>query len=163
MFVRCRQNNSRLQVSLVETSRIDGKVRHEHIASIGSVDVLPSVEDRLAFWQRLHERLANPQRGLPPSNAVKFTSKTPSSAAAIGTLSAYPTRFLALARSSAAPGERASTRLGALLFADTRLTPLGHLSRCPRRMKRKNEEEQLVADNVRRYTVSRQIQHLSHP
>jgi hypothetical protein len=58
MFVRFRQNNSRLQVSLVETSRIDGKVRHEHIASIGSVDVLPSVEDRLAFWQRLHERLA---------------------------------------------------------------------------------------------------------
>jgi hypothetical protein len=58
MFVRFRQNNSRLQVSLVETSRIDGKVRHEHIASMGSVDVLPSVEDRLAFWQRLHERLA---------------------------------------------------------------------------------------------------------
>ncbi len=58
MFVRFRQSETRLQVSLVETRRIDGKVRHEHLASFGSVEVTPSVEDRLAFWQRLHERLA---------------------------------------------------------------------------------------------------------
>jgi hypothetical protein len=58
MFVRFRQNNSHLQVSLVETSRIDGKVRHEHIASLGSVEWPPSVEARIAYWQRLHERLA---------------------------------------------------------------------------------------------------------
>jgi hypothetical protein len=58
MFPRFRQTDYRLQVSLVETHRIDGKVRHEHVASFGSVEWPPSVEDRIAFWQRLHERLA---------------------------------------------------------------------------------------------------------
>ena len=58
MFVRFRQNMSRLQASLVETRRTDGKVRHEHVASFGSVEWPPSVEARIAFWQRLHERLA---------------------------------------------------------------------------------------------------------
>jgi len=58
MFVRFRQNKSRLQVSLVETRRSGGKVRHEHVASFGSVEWPPSAEARIAFWQRLHERLA---------------------------------------------------------------------------------------------------------
>jgi hypothetical protein len=58
MFVRFRQTAHRLQVSLVETRRSDGRVRHEHIASLGSVEMPPSVEARIAFWQRLHERLA---------------------------------------------------------------------------------------------------------
>jgi hypothetical protein len=58
MFVRFRQTPNRLQVSLVETRRVDGKIRHEHIASLGSVSMPPEVADRIAFWQRLHERLA---------------------------------------------------------------------------------------------------------
>ena len=58
MFPRFRQTDFRLQVSLVETRRTAGKVRHEHVASLGSVEWPPSVEGRLAFWQRLHERLA---------------------------------------------------------------------------------------------------------
>jgi hypothetical protein len=58
MFVRFRGTRRRLQVSLVETRRIDGKVCHEHIASFGSVPKSASVDDRIAFWQRLHERLA---------------------------------------------------------------------------------------------------------
>jgi hypothetical protein len=58
MFVRFRQNKTRLQVSLVETHRTDGKVRHEHVASFGSVEWPLSVEARIEFWQRLHERLA---------------------------------------------------------------------------------------------------------
>ena len=58
MFPRFRQTDFRLQVSLVETRRTAGKVRHEHVASLGSVERPPSVEGRLAFWQRLHERLA---------------------------------------------------------------------------------------------------------
>ena len=57
MFVRFRPTHHRLQVSLVETRRIDGKVRHEHVASFGSIEVPPTVQDRLAFWARLHERL----------------------------------------------------------------------------------------------------------
>ena len=45
-------------MSLVETRRVDGKVRHEHVASVGSVELPPTVEAGVAFWQRLHERLA---------------------------------------------------------------------------------------------------------
>jgi hypothetical protein len=57
MFVRFRQAR-RLQVSLIETRRISGKVRHEHVASLGAVDVLPTVADRAAFWQGVYERLS---------------------------------------------------------------------------------------------------------
>src|SRR4051812_29771780 len=57
MFVRFRQSSSRLQASLTETRRINGKVQHEHVASLGSINDPPSVKDRVDFWQRLHERL----------------------------------------------------------------------------------------------------------
>jgi hypothetical protein len=58
MFARFRQNRSRLQVSLLETRRIESKVQNEHLASLGSVEMPQTVEARLAFWQRLHERFA---------------------------------------------------------------------------------------------------------
>jgi hypothetical protein len=58
MFVRFRQSGHRLQTSLIENRRVDGKVRHEHIASLGSITLSPSVADRITFWQRLHGRLA---------------------------------------------------------------------------------------------------------
>lgn len=58
MFVRFRQTRSRLQVSLVETRRKNGTVRHEHLVSLGSIPVSPAIADRIAFWARLHERLA---------------------------------------------------------------------------------------------------------
>jgi hypothetical protein len=58
MFVRFRQNAHRLQVSLVETGRVNGKVRHEHIASLGSIITPLTVASRIAFWAKLHERLA---------------------------------------------------------------------------------------------------------
>jgi hypothetical protein len=57
MFARFRQTPNRLQVSVVETRRIDGKVRHEHIASLGSIEVSPSIADRVAYWCELHQRL----------------------------------------------------------------------------------------------------------
>jgi hypothetical protein len=57
-FVRFRQTPSRLQVSLVEERRVGGKVRHEHIASLGSILVPATIADRVAFWRLLHERLA---------------------------------------------------------------------------------------------------------
>src|SRR4051812_39927872 len=57
MFVRFRQAGSRLQVSLIETHRADRKVRHEHIGGLGSIDRPPSVNERIDFWRRLHERL----------------------------------------------------------------------------------------------------------
>ena len=57
MFVRFRQTARRLQASLVETRRTDGRVRHEHVASLGSVPRSPSPADRIAFWTKLHQRL----------------------------------------------------------------------------------------------------------
>src|ERR1700681_2586525 len=58
MFVRFRQSRLRLQVSLLETRRINGKVRNEHVASLGSVEMPATAASRLAFWARLHDRLA---------------------------------------------------------------------------------------------------------
>jgi hypothetical protein len=58
LFVRFRHSRRRLQASLVETRRADGKICQEHIASLGSIEMPLTVVDRLAFWQRLHERLA---------------------------------------------------------------------------------------------------------
>ena len=58
MLVRFRQTTAGLQCSLVETRRIDGIVRYEHVATVGSVPASPSVADRLAFWRRFYEHLA---------------------------------------------------------------------------------------------------------
>ena len=43
---------------LVETRRIDGKVLHELVTNLGSVPKSPSVADRIAFWRRVYETLA---------------------------------------------------------------------------------------------------------
>jgi hypothetical protein len=58
MFVRFRQQGSRLQASLTQTRRIAGKMHTEHIASLGSVDADVSIRERLAFWSKLPDRLA---------------------------------------------------------------------------------------------------------
>jgi hypothetical protein len=57
MFVRFRQTKRRLQASLIETSRVGGKVRHEHVGSLGSLPCEPTVQDRFAFWTALRPRL----------------------------------------------------------------------------------------------------------
>ena len=56
MFVRFRQTARRLQASLVATRRTDGRVRHEHVAGLGSVPGSPSPADGIAFWTKLHQR-----------------------------------------------------------------------------------------------------------
>lgn len=58
MFTRFRKTARSLQVSLIETRRVGGKVLHEHIASLGSIGILLSRDDRIAFWARLPSRLA---------------------------------------------------------------------------------------------------------
>jgi hypothetical protein len=58
MFVRFRQAEHRLQLSLVETHRDGDTVRHEHVANLGAVTAPPSVADRAAFWEQLIRRLA---------------------------------------------------------------------------------------------------------
>jgi len=53
-----RRTRHRQQVSLVETRCVGGKVRHEHVAGLGSIETPASVDACLAFWVRLHQRLA---------------------------------------------------------------------------------------------------------
>jgi len=54
------------KVSIVETRRVGGKVRHEHIASLGSIETPLTVANRVAFWQRVHERLAKLSNRIDP-------------------------------------------------------------------------------------------------
>jgi len=42
---------------IFESRRENGKVRHEHLASLGSIETPLSVATRIEFWRRLHERL----------------------------------------------------------------------------------------------------------
>jgi hypothetical protein len=72
MFARFRQTPHRLQVSIIETHRVDGRVRHEHIASLGSIATPPSVADRVAFWQRVHDRLAKLSNRIDPAMQGKL-------------------------------------------------------------------------------------------
>jgi hypothetical protein len=45
-------------MSLVENRRENGRICHEHVASLGSIETPPSVAARIEFWRGLHERLA---------------------------------------------------------------------------------------------------------
>jgi hypothetical protein len=58
MFVRFRSTARRLELALAETRRIDGKVKQEHVASLGSIPLPLTVAGRIAFWAQLHARLA---------------------------------------------------------------------------------------------------------
>lgn len=72
MFVRFRQSRRRLQCSLIETRRVDGKVRHEHIASLGAIPIEPSIADRIVFWPALHQRLAKLSNRFSPETHGKL-------------------------------------------------------------------------------------------
>jgi hypothetical protein len=72
MFVRLRQQGRRLQASLMQTRRVSGKMRSEHIASLGSVDAELSVRQRLAFWAKLPERLARLANRVGPDDQAKI-------------------------------------------------------------------------------------------
>jgi DNA modification methylase len=54
------------------TSRVGGKVRHEHIASLGSIETPLSIANRVAFWQRVHERLAKLSNRIDPATQGKI-------------------------------------------------------------------------------------------
>jgi hypothetical protein len=58
MFVRFRETPYGLQVSLIQTRREGGRVRHEHVAGLGAIAIPTSPADRMAFWQSLHARLS---------------------------------------------------------------------------------------------------------
>ena len=61
MLLRCSSDSDSRAVaftSLMQTRRVSGKMRSEHIASLGSIDAEVSVCERLAFWAKLPERIA---------------------------------------------------------------------------------------------------------
>ena len=51
MLVHFRETPYGLAMSLVETRRENGKVRHKHVASLGSIETPPSVAARIEFWR----------------------------------------------------------------------------------------------------------------
>jgi hypothetical protein len=58
MFVRFRRKGKRLVVDLVETRRVDGKVKSDHVARLGSI-TLPEpfpLTERVRFWRGLKTR-----------------------------------------------------------------------------------------------------------
>jgi len=67
MFVRFRERNSRLLVSLAETRRRDGKVRQGHVADLGAINLEASAEDRVTFYRKLHERLSRLGNRIDPA------------------------------------------------------------------------------------------------
>lgn len=58
MFVRFRRQGTRLQASLIATSRSDARVRQEYVAALGVIADPPTVGDRVEFWGQVHERLS---------------------------------------------------------------------------------------------------------
>ena len=77
MLVRFRQADDRLQVRLVATRRVAGRVRHEHVANLGAITLPPSVADRLSFWRGLHERLAKLSHRVDTRDARKDPHRDP--------------------------------------------------------------------------------------
>jgi hypothetical protein len=73
MFVRFRSYTSAaMQVSIVETRRTGGKVRHEHVAGLGSIEMPPTVSGRMAFWKALYERLGRLGNRLDPETQARL-------------------------------------------------------------------------------------------
>src|SRR5262249_30191230 len=58
MYVRFRQRNARLLVSLVASRRVEGRHQKEHIGFLGSVPIPAAAADRVWFWQQLPQRLS---------------------------------------------------------------------------------------------------------
>jgi hypothetical protein len=72
MFVRFRQSRNRLQASLIETRRIAGKVKHEHIAGLGAINPTLAAVDRVAFWKEVYERLSRLSNRIDDAVQVKI-------------------------------------------------------------------------------------------
>jgi hypothetical protein len=72
MFARFRETKSTLQVTVLEGRRVDGRVRHEQVATLGSVKLPLTVEGREKFWQALHQRLAKLGNRLDAAEQAKI-------------------------------------------------------------------------------------------
>ena len=72
MFVRFRSSARRLQLSLVETRREGGKVRHGHVASLGAIATPQTVAGRVEYWRDLHQRLGRLSNRLDGETQAKI-------------------------------------------------------------------------------------------
>jgi len=72
MFVRFRASAHRLNLSIVETRRRGAKVCQEHVGSLGSYPLEPSMADRIGFWRRLFERLDNLSNRIATDDQAKI-------------------------------------------------------------------------------------------
>jgi len=71
MFVRFRNTNRSLIASLCATRRIEGEVKHEHIATLaGFKDWTPGApaHDRAQFWKEVHRGLSTASDKLDDEN-----------------------------------------------------------------------------------------------
>jgi len=57
MFVHFRKTPYGLAMSLVENRRENGRICHEHVASLGPIETPPSVAARIEFWVAVHARV----------------------------------------------------------------------------------------------------------
>src|SRR5262249_17843666 len=73
MFVHFRETPYGLAMSLVENRRENGRICHEHVANLGSIETPPSVAARIEFWRGLHERLAQLSNPLDAETRGKGT------------------------------------------------------------------------------------------
>ena len=71
MLVHFRETPYGVAMSLVESRRENGKVRREHVASLGSIETPLSVNARSEFWRGLHERLDQLSNRLDPETRGK--------------------------------------------------------------------------------------------
>jgi hypothetical protein len=70
MFVRFQERNNRLLVRLLQSRRVNGKVRQEHIAELGAIHLSPSPEARLVFWTTLHQTLSRLSNRVPDTTKI---------------------------------------------------------------------------------------------
>ena len=59
-------------IALVETRRVAGKVRHEHVASLGAIATPLTVAGRVEYWQALHQRLGRLANRLDSETQAKI-------------------------------------------------------------------------------------------
>jgi hypothetical protein len=72
MHIRSRLHHRRLQISLIDTRRVEGKVRQQHVASLGSIPPGMTVQDRVKFWTQLHPRLSRLDNRLGPAERARI-------------------------------------------------------------------------------------------
>jgi hypothetical protein len=72
MFARFRQSRDRLNVSIHEARRVNGKVKQDHIANIGSVETPPSARSRIGFWQQFDERMPGLSNRISADDVTKI-------------------------------------------------------------------------------------------